>query len=630
MGDQGLPNIRLSIECTVCFEIFKRPKVLTCGHSFCLVCLQQMERVGRGSFDCPVCRKQHDLGKQGVEGLRDNFALISIVDSLRGTLGVNTPAEPQPQPANVATTRRVEAAPAGVGGGAPKETEKKVPNCVRHPGVKLEASCEQCEDTVCRECIATKCRRQNHKVTPVKEKAALIRVQLKLLLLGAAFSNLKDNMTLGQGLVEGGKVVEQAEKVRLKIFAAHDRALTFAEQRKKQYLEIIEGGTQEGGNIGTDVHLQILQRAHTRLTELSNVSSASTGTVGRDVMQDIVSNARLAVKDSKTAIRNAEPSGCSFEFIGYPPDGSVGELVYDTSSTIGVLSLSGGRLIIARDDRRVAGVCIGEVYQDRPADVVWLFTLKPANYISNVIFCTLSLRSDISEPDQNILIAVGQEIYIIDVNSSKYPTSENRCPAQGIKTICPKSMPKNATITGIDWYPVPLSNAGGFGFSTEFVIYTTNKCHDLTVVSTTTGLNVRVISSSIYLSLIRCNIVNNDVAMLVKDSSQARVLMIDTNGNVKHSFKAPSGKPDANPTLLCWVENPVITAAVLWVPVQMRGWEIVLYNATTGSVMKTIHGNGETPTGLDGLLPDKMVMCFNDGGVRICNITMTRIGSCAN
>lgn len=646
MSDRQLPNIRLSIECTICYEIFKRPKVLSCGHSFCFGCLEQMIRVGRGEFPCPVCRVIHTVGKAGANDLRDNYALLSIVDSLRGTLG--NQATPEPEPAPRSSIRREASPPANEGtskktteaiskkttegtskktteGATKKTTERReIPTCVRHPGHRLEASCDQCEDTVCGQCIATKCRKLKHKVTPVKKKAEEIRLCLNLLLVGAAFSNLKDNLTLGQGLIEGGRVLAQAENVRKKIFEAHDRALTFAEQKKNQYLEIVSG--MQGGSIRADVDLSVLQRSFNRLTECSNVKveAVSTAVLGQDAMQDIVSNLKLAVRDAKKAICDAEPAGCSFEFIGYPPDGSVGELIYDKSNTIGVLSLSGGRLIIARDDRRVAGVCIGEVYQNRPADVTWLFTLKPANYIASVIFCTLSLSSNVPDPDQNVLIAVGQEIFIIDVNSSKFPTSADRCPAQGVKTVCPKSMPKNANITGIDWYPVPLQD-GGFGFSTEFVIYTTDKCKDLTVVSTSTGQNVRVISSSVSLSLIRCHVVNNDVAMLVRDPTQARVLMIDTNGDIKHVFKAPPTKPDANPTLLCWVENPFIMAAILWVPVQLRGWEIVLYHSTSGQVMKTIRGTGETPTGLDGLLPDKMVMCFSNGGVRLCNITLSKL-----
>lgn len=611
-----VPTMRLSVECTICIEIFKRPKVLSCGHSFCAGCLEQMIRVGSGSFDCPICRQTENVGKLGVDKLKDNYALGALVDSLQTSLGNQAGAQDPPTPtrreANPGSTR-------GDPGGQPKKEEKKIPTCVRHPGKKLEASCNECEDTVCGQCIASKCRRLNHKVVPIAEKAKEVRLRLKLLLLGAAFSQLKDNMTIGAGLVEAGTVRGQAETVRQKIFEAHARALKFTEQKKQQYLEIIRG-TSESRHLEKERRyvLQDLQRYHHQMEEiLVNWRDLRVQNVGEDVAQDIVSTVREKVEAVRKILQEAEGPSIGFDFIGYPPDGSVGELIYDKGSTIGVLSLSGGRLIVARDDRRVAGVCIGEVHQDTPANVKWLFTLKPANYVATVVFCTLSLSSPTENPEQKILIAVGQEIFIIDVNSCKYPTSPERCPAQGIVTVCPKSMPKNATITGIDWYPIPLKS-GSVGFSDEFVIYTTDKCHDLTVVSTTTGLNVKVITSSIFLSLVRCHEVGGEAAILVRQVSSAKVLMIDPNGNIKQTFTAPPQKSDANPTLLCWVELPKVMAAVLWVPVTSRGWEIVLYDAESGIVAKTVRGTGDTPTGLDGLIPDKLVMCFSDGAVRIC------------
>lgn len=611
-----VPIMRLSVECTICIEIFKRPKVLSCGHSFCAECLEQMIRVGSGSFDCPICRQTENVGKLGVDKLKDNYALGALVDSLQTSLGNQAGAQDPPTPtrreANPGSTR-------GDPGGQPKKEEKKIPTCVRHPGKKLEASCDECGDTVCGQCIASKCRRLNHKVVPIAEKAKEVRLRLKLLLVGAAFSQLKDNMTIGEGLVEAGTVRGQAETVRQKIFEAHARALKFTEQKKQQYLEIIRG-TSESRHLEKERRyvLQDLQRYHHQMEEiLANWRDLRVQDVGEDVAQDIVSTVREKVEAVRKILHEAEGPSIGFDFIGYPPDGSVGELIYEKGSTIGVLSLSGGRLIVARDDRRVAGVCIGEVHQDTPANVKWLFTLKPANYVATVVFCTLSLSSPTENPEQKILIAVGQEIFIIDVNSCKYPTSPERCPAQGIETVCPKSMPKNATITGIDWYPVPLPS-GSVGFSNEFVIYTTDKCHDLTVVSTSTGLNVRVITSSIFLSLVRCHEVRGEAAILVRQVSNAKVLMIDPNGNIKHTFTAPTQKPDANPTLLCWVQLPKAMAAVLWVPVTSRGWEIVLYDAESGVIAKTVRGTGDTPTGLDGLIPDKLVMCFSDGAVRIC------------
>ncbi|KAI1895878.1 hypothetical protein AGOR_G00111290 [Albula goreensis] len=78
--------------CPVCAERYdqrrRRPKLLGCGHTFCLSCL--MEISGRGGLDadvreirCPLCRRATDLPGQGVTDLADNFAVIGFACSSR-------------------------------------------------------------------------------------------------------------------------------------------------------------------------------------------------------------------------------------------------------------------------------------------------------------------------------------------------------------------------------------------------------------------------------------------------------------------------------------------------------------------------------------------------------------------
>uniref|UniRef100_A0AAY4BI39 Uncharacterized protein n=1 Tax=Denticeps clupeoides TaxID=299321 RepID=A0AAY4BI39_9TELE len=45
------------LSCPVCYEIFKDPLILSCSHSICKVCLQQVWE-SKGYRECPVCRKR--------------------------------------------------------------------------------------------------------------------------------------------------------------------------------------------------------------------------------------------------------------------------------------------------------------------------------------------------------------------------------------------------------------------------------------------------------------------------------------------------------------------------------------------------------------------------------------------
>ena len=51
-------NLVKELECAVCLEEFKEPKVLPCLHSFCKICLEGLlARQGKAwKLNCPSCR----------------------------------------------------------------------------------------------------------------------------------------------------------------------------------------------------------------------------------------------------------------------------------------------------------------------------------------------------------------------------------------------------------------------------------------------------------------------------------------------------------------------------------------------------------------------------------------------
>ena len=59
-------------ECSVCLEslINKQPRLLSCGHTFCTPCLQQLP--GGNTVNCPKCRSPTRLPPGGVQDLPKN------------------------------------------------------------------------------------------------------------------------------------------------------------------------------------------------------------------------------------------------------------------------------------------------------------------------------------------------------------------------------------------------------------------------------------------------------------------------------------------------------------------------------------------------------------------------------
>ncbi|XP_075914336.1 E3 ubiquitin/ISG15 ligase TRIM25-like [Petromyzon marinus] len=64
--------------CSICLGTFVCPSTLSCGHSFCLLCLEAAWETA-SSFSCPQCRATFPVRPQ----LRRNVALANLVEQLR-------------------------------------------------------------------------------------------------------------------------------------------------------------------------------------------------------------------------------------------------------------------------------------------------------------------------------------------------------------------------------------------------------------------------------------------------------------------------------------------------------------------------------------------------------------------
>ena len=80
-----LDNLHDEVSCSVCMYTFTEPKQLPCLHSFCLHCLNELQRTsGLGAkITCPECRKQFRIpGSGNPSELPTNFRINSLLDVL--------------------------------------------------------------------------------------------------------------------------------------------------------------------------------------------------------------------------------------------------------------------------------------------------------------------------------------------------------------------------------------------------------------------------------------------------------------------------------------------------------------------------------------------------------------------
>ncbi|KAG9277405.1 E3 ubiquitin-protein ligase RNF135 [Astyanax mexicanus] len=63
-----------NLKCSICFELFTDPVTLSCGHNYCLNCIQR--HLSRGTRTCPQCRSK----LPHTPNLKKNVALSNILD----------------------------------------------------------------------------------------------------------------------------------------------------------------------------------------------------------------------------------------------------------------------------------------------------------------------------------------------------------------------------------------------------------------------------------------------------------------------------------------------------------------------------------------------------------------------
>ena len=138
-----MQKIDKDLMCGICWEFFKRPRLLPCSHNFCHGCIQDLVNNPNSfdaisiapskSFNCPFCSKSVSLQHGGFNHLPVNIALESIVELYKGCSPVGIFDSP--------VYNDIEVTPS---------------TCATHK-LKEDMFCNSCNVIVCAECV-----RQRH------------------------------------------------------------------------------------------------------------------------------------------------------------------------------------------------------------------------------------------------------------------------------------------------------------------------------------------------------------------------------------------------------------------------------------------------------------------------------------
>ena len=177
----ALKKLDAQLECSICFDTFKQPKLLPCFHVFCKSpCLEKLVAKDGHSLTCPTCRHIVPLSEKGVAGLQSDFHIDRLFEIRDAFNKAAEPTETQcgscedgkatgycrdcgefvcdecqaahkriksTKNHQIVTLDELQAQAANL-----TPPKKVIPNCPKHPENALKIYCETCSTLICTDC----------------------------------------------------------------------------------------------------------------------------------------------------------------------------------------------------------------------------------------------------------------------------------------------------------------------------------------------------------------------------------------------------------------------------------------------------------------------------------------------
>ena len=308
-----LANLNEEVSCSVCMVTFTEPKQLPCLHSFCLHCLEGIQRTS-GRHDmitCPECRRESQVPGGNLKDLPTNFRINSLLDVLAirecDSTGVKC---------GNCDKRRVESFNCFqccsfcdeciIGHNiirankdhrilALKEFEDQdIENVLKRPAFcprpghekkELEFFCKKCQETVCSSCVVT--AHDGHVKVLLEEAANESKLQVM-----SAIESRKAKVQKMRNKIS--KIDEDCHNIEAKVAKVKRSAQQFAESM----IAVIEAKKQEIIAEADHEAQQSLQRLRVQRIDIENkVKNIETAVGKSETLLKRSTNAELAQID---------------------------------------------------------------------------------------------------------------------------------------------------------------------------------------------------------------------------------------------------------------------------------------------------------------------------------------------
>ncbi|XP_030840883.1 E3 ubiquitin-protein ligase TRIM33-like [Strongylocentrotus purpuratus] len=201
MADAFKNVIVQSLECPVCLNTFTDPKILSCSHTYCKTCLDNLLELYANDqmLRCPVCRAETQVKNQDVSKLPTNLALKSLIEDVKKQYQFCTNCKSEDQPQAVVycqdcgmylcitchnkhsqwqnfISHEVLAMSEILSG---KVSVRRYRKCRKHPKEDEECFCSDCRRFACFRCVVMEHTKEGHGVieAAVYESSHIKRIE---------------------------------------------------------------------------------------------------------------------------------------------------------------------------------------------------------------------------------------------------------------------------------------------------------------------------------------------------------------------------------------------------------------------------------------------------------------------
>lgn len=187
----NIKEIAKHLNCTICGNLIRSPKLLPCLHSFCQLCLEDLARKV-GVFNCPQCQTEVQVSNDEVKNLPSNCFLDNMLD-----IALLNSSDSQPVPCTncdlnaTAKSRCIDCGEFLCGdcynvhkrirqtkehriltikellSTTTGEVLHRLAYCSQHTNEQLKYFCDTCSEAVCRDCLIIDHRQ--HKYDYIEE-----------------------------------------------------------------------------------------------------------------------------------------------------------------------------------------------------------------------------------------------------------------------------------------------------------------------------------------------------------------------------------------------------------------------------------------------------------------------------